>query len=350
MKIVYDSIIYSLQQSGGISLYWSQLEKYNKSDVRLLYKNYNSNIFYNDFPDRLSIKINKSIIFERCKNISMEYLPDNLKNHPVLFHSSYYRYCKDKNVVNITTVHDFIAEFFNNSIKGNFHKLQKRNAILHSKAIICNSENTKKDFCDFFPDYNGYIKVIYLGISDDYFNLNMQRKNTVLFIGGRSKYKNFIYAVKIIEKLKNLSLQIIGGGDLKNDEIDLLKKNLPNRFEYIRSLTNKELNVKYNESRFLLYPSLYEGFGIPVVEAQAAGCPVVCCNVSSLHEVSDGSVVYISGRNIDKDIHLISKLDNHNYYYHIVEKGLNNCKRFSWKRCADQTYEFYQEVYANMRI
>jgi mannosyltransferase len=182
-------------------------------------------------------------------------------------------------------------------------------------------------------------------LSEEYHCINRKRKNAVVFIGGRTGYKNFEYAVKLIHELPWVNLKIIGGGGLTVWETDLLKKYIPNKYEYYSSLSNKELNNKYNEAKFLLYPSLYEGFGIPVIEAQSAGCPVVCCDVSSLPEVAGDAAVYISGKDVDNDLNIISELDNHDYYEHIVERGLNNCKRFSWKKCAEQTYEFYQEVW-----
>jgi mannosyltransferase len=337
MKIIYDDIIYSLQRSGGISLYWSQLEAYLDQDIHLLYAGYDKNIFLPDFKGEKIIKKN-ILLFERYKNVRFNEV------NPFIFHSSYYRYCKNKNAINITTVHDFTYELFRHDLRSDMHKIQKKEAIENSKAVICNSENTRKDFLFFYPDYKGILKVIYLGLSDEYHRVNRQRKNSVVFIGGRIGYKNFGYAVKLIHNLPWLNLQIIGGGELTKQEIVLLKKYLPNRYEYYRSLSNRELNDKYNEAKFLLYPSLYEGFGIPVIEAQAAGCPVVCCSVSSLPEIAGDAAVYISGENMDDDSHIISGLEDRDYYYHIVEKGLNNCRRFSWKKCSEQTYDLYQNM------
>jgi mannosyltransferase len=338
MKIIYDDIIYSLQHSGGVSLYWSQLETYLGQDIHLLYSGYERNIFLPKFKGEKIIK-NNILLSERYKNVKAP------EKEPFIFHSSYYRYCKNKNAINITTVHDFTYEFFRRDIKSNLHKIQKKIAILHSKAIICNSENTKKDLRLFYPNYKGFIKVIYLGLSEDYYHLNRSRKNVAVFIGGRSEYKNFAYAVKLLHGLPRLNLQIISGGELTKKEIFLLEKYIPNRYEYHRSLSNKELNVTYNEAKFLLYPSLYEGFGVPIVEAQAAGCPVVCCYVSSLPEVCGDAAVYISGKDIDADIQIISQLDDECFYSEQVEHGLVNCKRFSWEKCAKQTSEFYQEVW-----
>jgi len=340
MKIVYDSIVYSLQKAGGISLYWSQLEKYLEHDViRMIYNKCEENIFFKKSLDKIN---NNNILYERYKNIKIP------EKKPFVLHSSYYRYSKNINAVNILTVYDFMHEILINNIKSKLFSIQKKIAILNSSGIIFISKNTENDFNLLYPNYNGIKKVIYLGIESGYKHLNISKKNNVIFIGSREYYKNFKYAVCIIEKKPELKLQIVGGGKLEKKELSLLKNKIKNRYEYYPSLRIEELNVKYNEAKFLLYPSLYEGFGFPVVEAQAAGCPVVCCNVSSLPEVAGNAAVYISGKNIENDLIEISKLDNKIYYNDLLERGFKNSKRFSWKKCAKETLEFYQEVYRSI--
>ena len=315
------------------------MEKYFGQDVQLLYKNFDKNIFYRDSDIAQKIKSNNKIIFERFRNICLN------EKLPFVFHSSYYRYCKNKNAVNITTVHDFIYEYFRHDLKSKLHKTQKKNAIKNSHGVICNSENTKKDLLIFCPDYKGMIKVIYSGLSEDYYCLDIPRKKNVIFIGARTGYKNFDYSLELIKKFPELKLQIVGGGELTEKEKMLLKNKIPNSYEYYCNLSNKELNLMYNEAKYLLYPSLYEGFGVPVVEAQAAGCPVVCCNVSSLPEVAGDAALYITGKNIEEDLGLISSLDNIKVYTTYAKKGVDNCKKFSWKKCAEETNNFYKEVY-----
>jgi mannosyltransferase len=211
--------------------------------------------------------------------------------------------------------------------------------------VIFVSENTKNDFERFFPHYNGKKKVIYHGIVSDYNCLNIPKKNSVIYIGSRSGYKNFFHAINLLQKLPQFKLQIIGGGSLSKVEITNLNRCIPNRYEYFKSLPNKELNLKYNEAFFLLYPSIYEGFGFPVIEAQAAGCPVVCCNTSSLPEVGGDAAIYISGKNIEDDLEKIEQLNNQVFYDNVMKKGFENVKRFSWKKCAEETYKFYEEIY-----
>jgi mannosyltransferase len=343
MKIIYDDIIYSLQRVGGISLYWSQLGTYLDQDIHLLYSGYEKNIFLPDFKSKKIIK-NNILLFERYKNVKVP------EKEPFIFHSSYYRYCKNKNAINITTVHDCTYEYFRHDIKSILHKVQLRNSINNSKGIICVSENTKKDVMKFYPNYRGLIKVIYEGYSIEYKKLNIAKKNTVLFIGARDTHENFNYAIRVMEGLPDLILQIVGGGFLRKEEIVTLNKYIPGRYEYYDWLTNEDLNKKYNETYFLLYPSLYEGFGLPIIEAQSAGCPVVCCNVSALPEVGGDAAVYISGNDIDEDIKIISKLKDKYYYETIREKGLENCRRFSWEKCAKETADFYRQVYNNVTL
>jgi mannosyltransferase len=339
MKLIYDDIIYSLQHSGGISLYWSQLEAYLKQDLRLLYKGHETNIFFKSLNNVEQVINNQYVPFERYRNI---FLPGKAA---FIFHSSYYRYCKNKKAVNITTVHDFIYEYYRYEMKSLAHKIQKKNAIYHSDGVIFVSENTKNDFHKLFPHYKGAEKVIYHGIVSDYNFLDIPKKNKIIFIGSRAKYKNFLYTVNLLQKLPQFKLQIIGGGPLSKVEITNLDRYIPNRYEYYLSLSNKELNIKYNEAFFLLYPSIYEGFGFPVIEAQAAGCPVVCCNTSSLPEVGGNAAIYISGKNIEEDLEKIEQLNDQVFYNNIMKKGFENCKRFSWEKCAKETHSFYQEVF-----
>jgi mannosyltransferase len=338
MKIIYDDIIYSLQRAGGISLYWAQLEKHLKQDIRLIYPHCERNIFYSSV-ERITMKKKCHALFERYGSVNLS------EKDPFIFHSSYYRYCKNKNAINVTTIHDFTYEHFRKDIKSNIHKWQKKCSIYHSDGIICVSENTKNDLLNIFQNYEGIVKIIYEGYSNDYVNLDINKTNTAIYIGSRVDYKNFKYAVKIISVMPKMVLDIIGGGKLTRSEILYLESLIPGRYNYYYSLTNQELNRKYNEANFLLYPSKYEGFGIPVVEAQAACCPVVCCEISSLPEVGGDAVIYISGKDINADIQAISRLDDKCFYDKLIERGLINCKRFSWEACAKQTLEFYQEVW-----
>lgn len=342
MDIVYDDIIYSLQKSGGGSVYWTEITKrLGTNAMHYVYDDATNNFFYKERELINEIKLSsKFLIVKRYLNMKL------MKKNPFIFHSSLYRFCKNKTAINITTVHDFTYEYFRKDLKSILHKIQKKRAVMHSSGVICISENTKKDLLKFYPKYKGIIKVIYNGFSDDVFFKEelTEKRNIILFVGARTDYKRFDLCVEIVERLSEYKLVIVGGGDLTSEEETLLNMKLENRYEKKGYLNNDELRKLYNEAFFLCYPSEYEGFGIPIIEAQACGCPVVCQNVSSIPEVSKDTVIYIDSKgNFDENIVKISRLFNTDYYAKLVEDGLENTKRFSWDKCAHEVEEFYKE-------
>jgi len=316
MKIVYDDIIYCLQRAGGITTYWNELHKLIKNILTI-----NGSKRSRYFP----VKYNSKDTF--------------------IFHSSYYRWCNNKNSINITTVHDFTYEYFRRDFKSILHKIQKKVAVKKAKGVICVSENTKKDLLKFYPWYQGKIKVIYHGYSSEYKYENLLRENKLIFVGSRTLYKNFDLAVEIVYQLNNYKLIIVDGGQLNKNEIKLLEK-LNGRFQKINFVSNNELSKLYNSSKGLLYTSEYEGFGIPALESQACGCVVICQKKSSLPEVVQDSAIFINKNDINQSCKYISNiLDNKNNYSKYMKLGFDNIKRFSWDKCAEETLAFYNDVY-----
>ena len=342
MNIFFDDIIYSIQRSGGISVYWQKLETWIPVTKRLVYNNRENNIFYNVLDNE--IVFNRKLLFERYKNLCLK----TDIQEPFVFHSSYYRYCKNKNARNITTVHDFTYELFRKDLKAKIHKIQKKNTIIHSDGVICISENTKRDLYNFYPNYKGKVQVIYHGYDNSLYKFNgkslEKRTYNVLFVGSRVSYKGFNFTVSLLKHFPQLNLKIVGGGDLTEAEIQLMEQNIPNRYEKLGFVSNEDLSKLYNNSFALFYPSEYEGFGFPVLEAQACGCPVICQNKSSIPEVSGDKCVYVDSENFDKSLNAINRLFEHDYYEKLQNDCLENVKRFSWEKCIKETTEFYNSV------
>lgn len=344
IPIVYDDIVFSLQRAGGISVVFVELYKLiNTNTTHYLYTSAKNNFFYEEklFP-------NKKVFNDSLISLRRYFNPLINEKNPFIFHSTYYRTCCNKNAVNITTVHDFTYEYYRKDFKSKLHKWQKKNAILHSDGVICISENTKRDLLKFYPKFKGIIKVIYNGYNTQkyIYKQEISKTKNVLFVGARTDYKRFDLAVEICKKLEDVKLLIVGGGNLSSSESTLLNEKLPNRFEKLGFLTDDELCDLYNSAFFLCYPSEYEGFGIPVLEAQACGCPVVCQNKSSIPEVALDSALYINSDNLKESLVNIKKLYEPFFYESIKNKGLENAKRFSWEKCAKETYEFYEEIYS----
>ncbi len=344
MQIIFDDIIYSLQNCGGVSVVFTEIYKYlNCKDVlHLVYDDAQKNVFF-DTGLLNNIKYKSS-----CFLLLKRYLNLNVKSKKkYIFHSSYYRYSKNKNAINITTVHDFTYELFRKDLKSNLHKIQKKNAVMHSDGVICISENTKKDLYKYYPNYKGQVRVIYHGYDNKTFNYrnNNQRTKNVLFVGSRANYKGFDFTINLISKLPSLRLKIIGGGTLSEIEKRKLDTLLPQRYEYLGFVSNENLANLYNESFALFYPSEYEGFGFPIIEAQACGCPVICQAKSCIPEVSGDKCIYVDSSDFNKSILEIKKLENMEFYKNLQNEGLQNVKRFSWDKCIQETQDFYNDLY-----
>lgn len=341
-----DNIIFSLQKHGGVSVLWgnliTELLLQDKKIHCLEYKNSDKNSVRKNIllsDDKLT-KYNKNLLLERFDNI-------NLPEDNVLFHSSHYRIAKNKLVKNITTVHDFTYEFFYSGIRKKLHCWQKYNAILKADKIICISQNTKRDLMHFLPEVEeSKISVIYNGVSEDYKPLSIidtDYSDYILYVGGRQSYKNFNFAVNLAKKT-NLKLLIVGD-TLISFEQKYLHENLgEENYQLIKYPNNQELNKLYNSCFALIYPSSYEGFGIPIIEAQKAGCPVIALNKSSIPEIIGKNALLIQDLDYVKASNYLSQLKKDSFRKEIIETGFENSHRFSWHQSISEYLNIYDEL------
>jgi mannosyltransferase len=352
VKVFYDNIIFSLQKAGGISIYWAELIRRFKGDENIAFSEYeNTNIF----RGTLDIKTKKELYL--IKKIA-RYLPFTRKlSAKSIFHSSYYRISLQKNVANITTVHDFTYEYFSSGIAKFIHSWQKGIAIKRSDGVICVSENTKKDLIRFYPSIDkSKIKVIYNGVGNEFCKLdnkpsflngklsNLKGNKYILFVGDRSAYKNFNVVLDVLKCLTDYQLVVIGGKDFDSIETEKIKQSKVD-VTHLKGITGEELNVVYNNAFCLLYPSAYEGFGIPITEAMQSGCPVISTNYSSIPEVAGNAALLIEVVSVDNIISEVHKLEAPLFRYSLIEKGFKQSEKFSWDRCYIETHNFYESVW-----
>ena len=355
--VVLDNIIFSIQKSGGISVVWYELLErlLNNTRTKLKFLEYDNAIQYNLFRKLLPIP-ESCIIKYKSENIKIKryFNPSFSYSGDFIFHSSYYRTCKNKNAINITTVHDFTYEYYSHGLKKIIHCWQKHRAIRKSDYIICVSSNTKSDLLKFIPDVDiKKIRVIYNGVSKDYYPvadgellnyMPFDPYTYVLFVGERKGYKNFELSVNAIARTNHKF--VIVGKELSKKELELLGTTLgKERYNHVGRISNKELNLLYNGAFCLLYPSSYEGFGIPVIEAQRAGCPVIAYKSSSIKEIIGDTPLLIEELNINSILQKLSILNNGDIRSVIVKAGIENSKKYSWENMFIDVLNLYNEAW-----
>lgn len=360
--VVIDNIIFSLQKSGGISVYWYEILSriINETEINHIFVEEDvkeTNIFRNklkiDANNTIHSNLKMNSILNRYRNLDF-----NMRNEKFIFHSSYYRTLsksvkKRNNVKEVVTVHDFTYERFTRGIKKWVHVWQKKKAVKSADIVICISENTKKDLLYFYPQFSKKdIRIIYNGVSSDYFKLPesdivLSSPPFFLFIGSRAVYKNFNFTVEAVAQTKDFILKIVGG-KLNRKELNLLNKKLPNRWELLENVDNSDLNKLYNKAFSLVYPSFYEGFGIPIVEAMKAGCPFIALNCSSIPEVAGQAGILMDKLDILSFNNAVSEIRNNRE--EIIKRGFIQSNVFSWQRCYQETLEIYKEMYKTINI
>jgi mannosyltransferase len=222
-----------------------------------------------------------------------------------------------------------------------------KKSIVNSDAIICVSHNTKNDLLKYLPKVDRTkINVVHNGVSDCFHQIDSSYsdENFLLYVGGRQSYKNFHILIKVLEKLNGYTLKFIGGGKLTNKEKLLLDKSLHNRYTHIQSINNYDLNLLYNKAFCLVYPSIYEGFGLPLIEAQSSGCPVIATKISSFPEIVGNSAILLNNMNTDNIISAVKVLENPANRNKYVRLGLKNSKRFSYDLMTKKYLDIYKKV------
>lgn len=337
--VLIDGIIFSLQRAGGISVYFRTL-------LDLLDREQVATSLSLENPLLQQFKDHNTNFLSISRNARMleRYRPCRVSEKVSVFHSSYYRLPDRSNLPTVLTVYDFIYERYQRGPRQWVHTMQKNAAIRAAKVIICISQSTKDDLLNFVGETPGQtIHVIHCGVSEAFFQLPFVPPRTpyVLFVGQRAGYKNFHLALSAMNFLPDLELLCVGGGSIHQEELNGLPESVTRRVRHLGFVSDDELNVLYNGAQCMVYPSSYEGFGIPVVEAMRAGCPVVCTDCKAVLEVGKDALTVVPVADPGLMANAISKTAS-SERPSLIQKGLSVAGTYSWEATHRQTLSIYR--------
>ncbi len=268
----------------------------------------------------------------------------------------------------VVTIHDLVAFLFPDTVPKKYSIYMKfllRNIVRYTDRIIVNANSTKTDLINILAVPNKKISVIYEGIDtgvfyprDDISKDKIRMKfdisdDFILHVGNLEPRKNFKGIVdsflKIRQKkgFKGLKLVLAGqrGWLYKGILKEIKEKRLGDSIIFTGYVGKDDLPALYSAARLFLFPSFYEGFGLPVLEAMACGTPVITSRCSSLPEVAGDAAILVDPRNINDITNAIERLLKDNTLRGTyINKGFKRVKEFTWEKTAKEVLEVYNEL------
>lgn len=344
ISITLDSGILGLQKYGGISNYWNRLiENMNSHpdfEATLLLP---KTIINNDYDSSLAAMMDCSR--DEIHQTLARYMSGNVNSNCDIFHTSYYRLPSSTSSCKyVVTVYDFIYERYDKGPSRWVHSFQKQRALKRADAVICISESTRQDTLRFCPSLDpSKVHVAHLAVDHNKFyqdrlTADHELDDTVLFVGQRGGHKRFDIAVRAVQESKNLRLSIIGPR-LNDAELESLNLLLQDRWIFFGPVSGSRLREIYSSVYCCIYPSDYEGFGLPILEAMACGCPVVAANNSSLPEVGGAAALYAEVQNPRDYAAQIAQVEV--LRDSLVLEGRARAKIFTWDKTFSDTARIY---------
>jgi glycosyltransferase involved in cell wall biosynthesis len=264
----------------------------------------------------------------------------------------------------IITVHDIAYIRFPrllNKSRQIYKKYILNMSIKRADIIVADSYSTKRDIINYFGIREGKIKVVYPGVErrfrpisnvKEYRLKNNLPSKMILNVGTLEPRKNVVTLIKAFKKLKELGFEnyklVIAGdkGWLYKQIFDEIKSSdLQKEVLFLGIVGDEDLPMLYNCADIFVYPSLYEGFGLPPLEAMACGIPVITSNTSSLPEVIDNAGIMVDPDDVNSLCEaMYNVLKDKELWHNMSNKGLERSKLFSWKGTAKKILEIYDEV------
>ncbi|MDA7552984.1 glycosyltransferase family 4 protein [Candidatus Pelagibacter sp.] len=358
MKILFDYSIFAYQTLGGISRYYINLDKEIKKQYSCnilapahynkFLKEYSSykGTYFKKFP-RFTNKL-----FNLYNKISTEQF---IKfNEPEIYHKTYYTNFWPKNFKGkkFLTVYDLIHEKFYKDYNFSSDYRPKKKALENSDAILAISYKTKKDLVEIYGISEKKIFVTHLGVNLEFSKskTNIIKDPYILYVGDRKRYKNFqnlLKAFAISKKINtNFKLVVFGGGKFLDDEKKLINENDLNQNKIIKiDGDDIVLNTLYKSANLFVFPSKYEGFGLPLLEAASNNCPIACSRIEVFNEIMGQHAKYFDPYSVEEMIISLEEvLFSETVSKNLASKAKLTSSNFSWSKCANETLKIYKDI------
>lgn len=362
MKVLFDHQMFSIQKYGGISRYFANLYHHlqgaedMQAEVSVLYS---KNHYLANERFALPKPAGKFLLKKDSKQYRWNKRYSRYiirKNNFDLFHPTYYHpyFLPHIRKPFVVTVHDMIYELFPEFfLAKDIYIPAKRKVVEAASHVIAISESTKRDVQRLFKVPDEKITVIHHGFSavefEEGFSYQPPFANYILFVGDRAAYKNFSRFIVAVAPLlhQDATLNIIctGGGTFEAGEFELFHRNdIAERVLQV-SASDQQLKVLYQQARVFVFPSLYEGFGFPLLEAFANDCPTVASNTSCFEEVAGKGALYFDPYNpADIKQKVQEVIYNENIQKQLVAEGKKRLELFTIEACVEATVDVYRKV------
>lgn len=330
VSVELDDLIYALQRSGGASVYWREMTARLAEDPRL--------------------RVSHVAAARRKRGLPAFSRAD-------VFHSSHFRICAAGGARNVSTVHDLNYELglVAGGVGARLNLLERRASYFTAAALVCISENTRRDLLTVYPGLRGRcpVHVIHHGVSLPRLEggepgFAAQGTPFLLYVGARKGYKNFATALEGYHASgvwrDGVRLVCTGEPLDEAERAQVAGMGLGDAVAVAGHCSKEELFAMYRSAHCLLYTSTYEGFGLPPLEAMAAGCPVVASRASSIPEVVDEAGILVEPTSRDEVARAILALQDRPLRAELVAKGKARARLFSWEESARKHAEVYLSV------
>ena len=319
-----------------------------------------------DLPDNFSVGVERAPGYSVRELLTLSWRHFRLQ--PDLYHATHYVLPGMIPCPAVSTIHDIIhllyPEYLPNRFAHIYAQRMIRRTLIRSARIITVSENTKRDLLDFFPVREDKIQVIYNGVGEVFRkplqsqdidrwlrNLGVERPY-MLFVGNPKPHKNLdnlVQAYARARKKQSFKAPLVCVGAREKAEFKICQRaeqlGIRDNVLLLGHVAEEALPALYQGADLFLYPTLYEGFGLPVVEAMASGVPVITSNTSSLKEIAEGYAYLVDPLDIEQMAeaiaHCFGDLERREQ---LAELGKRRAEEFVWRRTAEETLAVYRRV------